>query len=172
MNTDNTCCFTGHRPNKLHGYNPASEGNSKMLWKLRDLIIDHIENKQVDTFITGMALGIDMWAARIVLKLKEKYPHIKLVAAVPCANHPAKWNQSSQTEWHHITNKCDTVHYVSVDPYTAWCMQKRNEWMTDNSKYVIAVWDGTKGGTGKCVNYGKKVNKLITSLHPKTLEVK
>jgi uncharacterized phage-like protein YoqJ len=84
MNTDNTCCFTGHRPNKLHGYDPASEGNSKMLWKLRDLIIDHIENKQVDTFITGMALGIDMWAARIVLKLKEKHPHIKLVAAVPC----------------------------------------------------------------------------------------
>jgi uncharacterized phage-like protein YoqJ len=51
-------------------------------------------------------------------------------------------------------------------------MQKRNEWMTDNSKYIIAVWDGTKGGTGNCVNYGKKVNKLITSLHPKTLEVK
>ncbi|WP_442636539.1 SLOG family protein [Rossellomorea marisflavi] len=166
-----SCCFTGHRPNKLHGYNPVTEGNSKMLWKLRELIIDQIENNHVDTFITGMALGIDMWAGRIVLKLKEKYPSIKLIAAVPCLNHSGKWNQASKNEWQHIIDKCDKVHYVSNEAYTAWCMQKRNEWMVDNADYVIAVWDGTKGGTGNCVNYARKKNKSITSLHPMSLEV-
>lgn len=70
-----TACFTGHRPNKLNGYNPKD--NSEMLFKLRDIVVDHIENKEVDTFISGMALGVDMWASKIVLKLKETYPHIK-----------------------------------------------------------------------------------------------
>ncbi|PAD70641.1 hypothetical protein CHH83_02225 [Bacillus sp. 7586-K] len=45
-------------------------------------------------------------------------------------------------------------------------MQKRNEWMVDNSDYVIAVWDGTKGGTGNCVKYAQKQNKYITTIKP------
>lgn len=164
-----SCCFTGHRPNKLNGYNPSD--NKELLFKLRDIIIDHIENKEVDKFITGMALGIDMWAGRIVLKLKEKYPHIKLVAAVPCVNQYNKWPQKSKDEWQSIIHKCDEVHYVSNDTYTSWCMNKRNEWMVDNSRYVIAVWDGAKGGTGNCVNYAVKKGNEIIQLHPKSLKI-
>lgn len=170
LNKENTLCFTGHRPGKIFSYDPSD--NKEMLFKLRDLIVKYIEEHQVDTFITGMALGIDQWAARIVLKLKEKYPHIKLVAAVPCANHCGKWPESSQRDWKAIIDKCDTVHYVSEEPYTSWCMQKRNEWMVDNSKFVIGAWDGTKGGTGNCINYAKKKGSNIVQLHPKTLEIK
>lgn len=162
----NISCFTGHRPEKLYGYDPFSEGNYQMLMELREIIIDHIENKEVDTFITGMALGIDTWAAKIVLKLKETYPHIKLFAAVPCIKQYKKWQQESKDEWQIIIDKCDEVYYVSNEEYTHWCMQKRNEWMVDNSQYVIAVWDGTSGGTANCVNYAKKINKTIEVLTP------
>jgi len=51
-------------------------------------------------------------------------------------------------------------------------MQKRNEWMVDHSDYVIAVWDGSKGGTGNCVKYAIKQEKEILQLNPKTLEKK
>lgn len=162
-----TACFTGHRPGKLGGYK-ASE-NKELLWKLHDVIIDHIENKGVSVFVTGMALGIDMWAARIVLKLKEKYPDIKLIAAIPCDNHPAKWNQEDKKEWENITSKCNKVFYVSKEPYTSFCMQKRNEFMVNSSHYVIAVWDGTPGGTGNCVRYAKSREKEITYIDPQRL---
>lgn len=165
-----TTCFTGHRPNKLKGYNPKD--NSEMLFKLRDIIVDHIENKNVETFISGMALGIDMWAARIVLKLKEKHPNIKLICAIPCNNHSGKWIEESKREWKEICDKADKVHYVSEENYTSWCMQKRNEYMVDSSDYIIAVWDGSKGGTGNCVNYAIKKDVSITVLNPNTLEIK
>lgn len=167
MNKEITCCFTGHRPGKIFSYDPKTEDNQKMLWQLRDEIVNHIEIHNIDTFITGMALGIDMWAGRIVLKLKETYPHIKLVAAVPCKNQYNKWNEQSKKEWQHIINKCDKVHYVSEEEYTSWCMQKRNEWMVDNSNFIIAVWDGTKGGTVNCVKYAQKQNKQILVMNPK-----
>lgn len=166
-----TVCFTGHRPESLYGYNPTSDGNFKVLDKLRDIIIDHIENKGVDTFITGMALGIDMWAARIVNKLKEDYPHIKLHAAIPCDKQYKTWHQTSIDEWHMIVDYCDDVHYVSNEPYTNWCMQKRNEYMVDNADLVIAVWDGSSGGTCNTVKYAKKMNKSITRLNSKTFEI-
>jgi len=164
-----TVCFTGHRPNKLDGYNPKSKGNNRMLLELRKIIVDHIENKDASIFITGMALGIDMWAARIILALKSTYPHLQLVAAIPCANHSSKWIQSSQDEWKIIIDQCDHVHYVSDDEYTNWCMQKRNEWMVDNSDFIIAIYNGVKGGTRNCITYADKKDKKITKLHPKTL---
>ena len=172
INKDTTCCFTGHRPDKLFGYNPSSEGNLKMLRKLRGIIEEIINKNNVDTFITGMALGIDQWAARIVLALKKnKYPNLKIVAAIPCTNHSSKWIKGSQLEWQDIVEQCDYVHYVSKEEYTPWCMQDRNKWMVDNSSYVIAVHDGSKGGTYNCIQYAKNQNSKIITLHPKTLEI-
>jgi uncharacterized phage-like protein YoqJ len=168
---EQTVCFTGHRPDKLFGYDPFSEGNTNMLYKLRAIIEKFITDKGVTTFITGMAIGIDMWAGRIVLSLRKKYPHVKLICAIPCKHQWSKWIPESIAEWDDITNKADDVIYVSTELYTPWCMQKRNEWMVDRAKYVLSVWDGTKGGTRNCINYAKKVDRTIIRLHPKTLEI-
>lgn len=45
-------------------------------------------------------------------------------------------------------------------------LQLRNKHMVDNSDIVIAVFDGTEGGTFNCVKYAKKVNKKIITLDP------
>ncbi|MNP85294.1 hypothetical protein D3C76_1849670 [compost metagenome] len=50
-------------------------------------------------------------------------------------------------------------------------MQKRNEWMVDNSKFIISVWDGTKGGTGNCVKYAENKNKHISNINPKEINL-
>ena len=77
-----TCAFTGHRPKGL-GY-PESDGRCTALKeKLRSLIVKLIEEEGVTHFISGMAQGVDMYAAEIVLELKEKYPQITLECAIP-----------------------------------------------------------------------------------------
>jgi uncharacterized phage-like protein YoqJ len=48
-------------------------------------------------------------------------------------------------------------------------MQIRNEWMVDRCDKLIAVWDGSKGGTGNCVDYAKSVNKDIFRIDLNTL---
>lgn len=163
--TTKTVAFTGHRPEKLNGYDPKD--NKNLLWELHSRIVDHIENKNVSIFITGMALGIDMWAARIVLKLRDTlYPHLHLVAAIPCANQESRWRQESKDEYNEILDRCNDVYYVSNEPYTAWCMHKRDEWMVDNADMLIAVWDGTPGGTAHTHNYAVKVGKPIDRINP------
>ncbi len=159
-----TCSFTGHRPNKLKGYNP--EDNKELLWRIYKEVEDHIDNKGVTTFISGMALGVDMWAAKMILRVKRYNPEIKLICAIPCANHSLKWNKKLQKEYNRILHVADKVVHVSTEEYKAYLMQKRNEWMVDNSDYIIAVWDGTSGGTGNCVKYAEKVKKQITQIKP------
>jgi len=159
-------CFTGHRPDKLGGYEPSK--NSKLLWELQRVILDHIENKAVETFINGCALGIDLWAARIVIKLKEKYPHIKLISALPCRNHPNRWSQSSKDEWQYVVDNSDEVVLVTDEEYKPYMMQVRNIWMVDKSDFVIGVYDGTSGGTKNCLDYARKRIKEenITVINP------
>lgn len=165
-------CFTGHRPQHLNGFKMSD--NAEMLRALKSVIIDYIENKNVDTFISGMALGVDIWSAFIVLKLKETYPHIKLVCAIPHANQYAVWkNEDDIEDWKYIVERADTVHYVSDEPFTPWCLQKRNEWMVDNADYVLAVWNGNKYkcGTYNCIKYAKRKQSNILRLNPNTLEL-
>lgn len=171
MTISKSLAFTGHRPHRLNGYN--AKDNYDLLIVLSELIEKHIVVNKVDTFISGMALGIDMWSARIVLKMKEKYPHIKLVCAIPCKDQFKIWKDEQVVwEWHQIVERADEVVYVSDEEYTPWCLQKRNEWMVDHAKFIISVWDGTKGGTFNCIRYAKKkIGKYIVNIDPNSLEI-
>lgn len=150
-------CFTGHRPDKLGGYNE----NNPIMARVRKMLTHEIRRMLLSgnrTFITGMALGVDQLAAEILLDLKDGSGHIsniKLIAAVPFLGQEKMWPQASQRKFREILAKCDEVVYVCNAGYAGWKMQKRNEWMVDNSEAVIAVWDGTAGGTGNCVKYAE-----------------
>ncbi|WP_339273817.1 SLOG family protein [Paenibacillus sp. FSL W8-0426] len=157
-NRNLTACFTGHRPNKLGGYD---ESNAIML-DVKDRLdraIDYaVDSLGITTFISGMALGVDMAAAELVLKWREQSPRlgIRLIAAVPFEGQERMWPGTSQDRWFDILAQADEVTYVCEPGYATWKMQKRNAWMVDNSSLVIAVWDGTRGGTGNCVEYARK----------------
>ena len=59
------------------------------------------DEKEVRRFYVGGALGVDMWAAEQILRLKEQpgYGDIKLVVALPFVGHDAKWDQRSKHRW-------------------------------------------------------------------------
>lgn len=68
-----TCAFTGHRPQSLpFGFDESDKRCTSLKSVMRDQIVALIENEGVTHFITGMALGVDMYAAEIVLDLKSK----------------------------------------------------------------------------------------------------
>ena len=61
------CCFTGHRPEKLH------KPEEQIKKDLEKAILQAVDDGFV-TFISGMARGVDIWAAEIVLRLRESNP--------------------------------------------------------------------------------------------------
>ena len=67
-----TCAFTGHRPQSLpFGFDESDKRCTSLKSVMRDQIVALIENEGVRHFITGMALGVDMYAAEIVLDLNQ-----------------------------------------------------------------------------------------------------
>jgi len=45
-------------------------------------------------------------------------------------------------------------------------MQARNTWQTDKADKLLAVFDGSSGGTGNCVKYAKSKGKTIILIDP------
>lgn len=165
MNTPK-CCFTGHRPQSLpYLFDFTSEQSQLLRNVLRKEIINLITNENVLHFISGMAIGVDMLAAEIIIELKSEYPNIILEAAIPCENQSIKWNSQLRNKYDDILRQCDMRTLIQKN-YTSDCMHKRNRYMVDSSDYVIAVWNGKPSGTGKTVRYAEERGKSVIIVTP------
>ena len=154
-------CFTGHRPHKLH--QPESVVIAALEEKIREAIDDGFV-----TFISGMAWGVDIWAAEIVLRLKAEGHPIHLVAAVPYEGFERGWDNDWKRRYYAVLSSADLVKYI-CNHYHRGCFQIRNEWMVDRSSLVIAVWNGQPSGTKNTIDYAdrkdvKVVNVLDTTM--------
>lgn len=149
--------FTGHRPSKLGGYNLPNPTYIRVCQQI-DKTLRELQPEKV---ISGMALGVDQWAASIAVKLG-----IPFIAAVPFAGQETAWPEASQKIFHKLLQQAAEVHIVCEGDYAAYKMQVRNEWMVDRADTVIAIWDGTPGGTGNCVKYAEKKSKQIIYINP------
>lgn len=172
MQEMNACCFTGHRPQNFSF--KFDETHSDCIWikdTLRKCIKELITDCNVSHFISGMALGVDIWAAETVLSLKQEFPGIILESALPCETQAIKWNQDSRERYYSILARCDKETMLQKH-YTPSCMQTRNEYMVNNSGYVIAVWNGSGSGTGSTVKYALSKDKTVICIDPATASVK
>lgn len=162
---DKTCCFTGHRPQSLPWkFNEHDLRCQLLKQRLKTEIRHMITHRGVRHFISGMALGVDTWAAEIVLEFKQKY-RITLECAIPCETQAARWKENDRERWFSIVERCDQETMLQTR-YTADCMQKRNRYMIDHSDYVIAVWNGKPSGTGMTVTYARERGKEIVVIAP------
>ena len=155
------CCCTGHRPQKFpFGYGGKSKKYLEYLKELENKIKTAVTEYGVNCFISGMALGVDLDFAEIVLKLRKAYS-VTLECAVPCPDQTVKWAEEDIARYNRILKEADKVTLVS-ERYTPECMLKRNRYMVDKSDIVIAVFNGVKaGGTWYTINYANKQNKKI-----------
>lgn len=154
--------ITGHRPNKLGNDYDLISPLIKELEKL--LHGDIISGYSPTHLISGMALGIDtLWA---IMAIRYNIP---LIAAIPFTNQDAVWPQKSKTIYRTLLSKAHEVINVSSQiEYEPKHMQLRNEWMVDNCDLLVAIWDGTSGGTANCIKYAEG-RKAIVHYDPKRI---
>jgi uncharacterized phage-like protein YoqJ len=149
---------TGHRPNKLpYGYDYPSLFSQ---W-LQDKFISIFKDKKPKKIISGMALGVDTIFA--ITAIEQNIP---LLAAIPFLGQEKIWPKKSQIVYNNLLSKAKEKIIVSDGAYSAQKMQIRNEWMVDNSDILVAVFNGSKGGTANCYSYAFSKKKEIILINP------
>jgi uncharacterized phage-like protein YoqJ len=159
--------FTGHRPQRMGGFNPD---NPTALWVRAQLAaaIGRAIRAGFRTFIAGGALGFDYRAAGTVLDQQQQ-----LILALPFAGHDQRWNDQSRTELAALIQRTHAaggeVHSISAPGYNPQKLTIRNHWMIDRAHAVIAGWDGgQQGGTWNAITYARNVQRPIFGINHMT----
>ena len=159
--------LTGHRPNKLDGYNLNTPYYLNMHRYLVNVIVQLTKVYDVVWVHSGMALGADtVWACAARTAIKKFPGRVKLYAEIPVMTQPDAWfKQEDKDRWHDLVDLAsDKTVYAKT--YSPRVMQERNIGMIDHADCLLAIWDGTPGGTANAVKYAKSVHKKMTYYAP------
>lgn len=166
------CAITGHRPSRFKWKHKENHTGCKRLKKRLYEQFVQLYEQGVRTFWVGGAMGVDMWAGEILLRLKEQpeYQDLELHIALPGPEHDKLWDERSKARMAFLIRhsaECVTVgeHLTPAD------YRKRNQYMVDRADVLLAVYDNDRSirsGTGMTVNYARKRRAPIVLIHPDT----
>lgn len=152
-----TCFFTGHRKIANNKIDIIKEKIAENIEKL-------ITWYDVKNFIAGGALGFDMLAAETVIKMRKKYPHIKLFLYLPCYGQSRKWTENYKYRYRLMLSGADEILYVTEKEYTEDCMNKRNLRMIKDSFFCISFCILSNTGTGLTIRNAEAVGSKIINI--------
>ena len=136
------CCFTGH----------ATLYNSEEILrqKLKKEITNLIEKENVTTFYSGGKGNFDWLCAYTVDELRKDYPFIKSYWVL-------SYMPKEKDEYTERISKIfdDTVYPDIENVPQRFAILKRNEWMINNSDFLIA-YVHRLGGARKTLEYAQK----------------
>jgi len=156
LNRISTVCFTGHRsipPEWEREIRDAAEN------ALRTLVM-----RGYDTFLLGGALGFDTLAQLTAMHLREEFPFLRIVMAIPCLNQDAQWQEKDRRIYRLLLRTADE-RIVLRENYTAGCMLERNRFMVEHSSACVACFDGRqRGGTAYTVRCARQQGLTVINV--------
>lgn len=139
------CCFAGH--SEIYDFSIAE--------KTEKLVIKLIE-QGVCEFWVGNYGGFDRLASSIVRKLKNNYSHIKLNLIIPYLTKEITENKLE------FSAKYDCILIADIPENTPkkFYIIKTNEYMINNSDYLICYVSHSWGGAYKTYEYAKRKSHI------------
>ena len=140
------CTFFGHRdcPETIKPY-------------LREVLVDLITNKGVDTFYVGNQGRFDGIVRSVLRELEQEYPEIHY--AVVLAYLPGKKNDYGDFSDTILPEGIEAVH-------PRYAISWRNRWMLQRADYVVTYITHSWGGAAQYAQKAKRAGKTVIDISP------
>ncbi|PNZ31418.1 Uncharacterized protein conserved in bacteria [Staphylococcus petrasii] len=116
---------------------------------IKHKLLQYIDEGLEWVLIQGQ-IGIELWAAEVVLDLKQTYPELKLGIITPFYGHTSKWNEVNQAKYNSIVEKADfleSVHHTEYEgPYQ---FKQTDQFMLDHTDMTLLIYDDEQEGSPK-----------------------
>ncbi len=140
------CTFFGHR-----------DCPSSIKEKLRDTLIDLIENHAVDMFYVGQQGAFDAIVRSVLKELVLVYPHINYVVVLE--RMPSKRDEFDTCDY------SDTMLPEGIESvHPRFAISWRNKWMLKQSDFVVTYITHTWGGAAQFAEKAKRQKKTVINL--------
>lgn len=138
----------------LFGHRDCDDSIRNTLEKTAEQLINE---DGVDCFYVGNQGGFDAIAMSVLIKLKEKYPHIRCYVVLAYLK--------TYNDDFYLKHSLDGIYPVEVlMAPRSLAIPTRNKWMAKQSDYVLCCITHEKGGAVSSVNYAKNLNKRIINI--------
>ncbi|MBQ6594761.1 MAG: DUF1273 family protein [Clostridia bacterium] len=157
--------FTGYRPQKMPFGFDETDGRCLEFKRRLYSTIECLIHQGYGHFISGGALGMDMYAAEAVIALKYTYPQITLEMVSPFDDQAAKWEPQYRSRREMLFDSADVI-TATGHAYTRSAMFIRNRYLVNNADILLAAYDGQSGGTQMTVQYARRMGIQVCCIRP------
>lgn len=171
-----SCAVAGPKPTRFKfGY---KEDNS-LCRKIKKAMLRQFRRlyrkRGVRRFYIGGAIGVNLWAGELLLKLKEEpgYEDLELVVVLPFPGHDAKWDVRSRKRLEYLVRH--SVEHLTTG--TEDCRESyisQNRYLVDHAQYLVAVSEEHRAqetGSFQVTAYAREKGLEIIYINPDTVEV-
>ena len=167
---EKTICFTGHRENSVIPYKGEQIYYGITLRTVQLMLFRYIDmavESGYKTFISGLAAGTDLWAAKYILGKKHSDSSIRLIGVMPYLRHAERFSDRYKELLADAERGADMLLTTNTDPLVVYGKSRggentspdlyrvRNYFMVDNASAVISYFNegSYKSGTSQTLNY-------------------
>ena len=171
-----SCAVAGPKPTRFKfGY---KEDNS-LCRKIKKAMLRQFRRlyrkRGVRRFYIGGAIGVNLWAGELLLKLKEEpgYEDLELAVILPFPGHDAKWDVRSRKRLEYLIQH-STEHLTASTEDCQESYISQNRYLVDHAQYLVAVGEEHREQeteSFQVTTYAREKGLEIIYIHPDTAEV-
>lgn len=176
---EQTVCITGHRGKSVIPYQGLEEYRDITMKTVKLMLCRYIDmavSAGSTTFLSGLAMGTDLWAADYILRIKEKDDRIKLIGAMPFLRHAERFPIEYRKLLERVEHGADLLITTCMDPEMVYGKKRsentspdlyrdRNYFMVERSAAVLAFFEPAEShsGTAQTINQAARLGRKIRS---------
>jgi uncharacterized phage-like protein YoqJ len=142
---------TGYKAHELGVFNDKHPG-IKYIKKALEKRISALLEEGLEWVIISGQLGVELWAAEVILEFKIEFPELQLAVITPFLEQEKNWNEQKQEHYRSILEEADFVSSVTKREYEGpWQFKARNQFLLDHTDGMLIIYDEENVGTPKYI---------------------
>lgn len=168
--------ITGYKQHELGIFDDKHPG-IRFIKKAMEKRLLALLDEGLEWVILSGQLGIETWAAELVIDLKKSYPNLKYAIITPFLEQEKNWNESKQESYRTIIANADYHTSLTSKPYEApWQFIEKNKFFMRNSDGILIVYDEENAGSPKFIKeaadrYAEKSDYRVIVINADDLQV-
>ncbi|KXH87078.1 SLOG family protein [Sporosarcina sp. HYO08] len=141
--------ITGYKQHELGIFDDKHPGIHYIKKAITARLIPLIEEGLEWVIISGQ-LGVETWAAEVVIDLQEQYPHLQYAVITPFLEQEKNWNELKKENYERLVSLADFYTSLTKRPYEApWQFIEKDKFLLRNSDGLLIVYDNENEGSPK-----------------------
>lgn len=141
--------ITGYKQHEIGVFDEKHPGVAFIKKALENHLVQLIDDGLEWVILSGQ-LGVETWAAELVIDLKNEFPHLKYAIITPFLDQEKNWNETKQEKYREICERADFYTSVTKKPYEGpWQFIEKNKFIIRNSDGLLIVYDEENEGSPK-----------------------